>query len=117
MYGVTYYKLKKQAKNLALQNVSDRQQQARVLKEKRFLTTIILIACISIVCFLPTLTIHSVTVLQKSVDALVARILMGIFTGVYYLNFAVNPLVYVLRLPNYRRTFYLLYCCKRRARP
>ena len=117
MYGFTYYKLKNQSRNFALENVSNRQQQARVMKEKRFLRTIILIACIAVVCVVPSTIFYSYAVVQKLfIDGLAARILNGICGAMFYINFAVNPMVYVLRLPNYRKTFYLLYWCKPTAR-
>ena len=113
MYGMTYCKLKKQSENLALENLSNQQQQARLIKEKRFLKTIILVACIAITCVVPALIFYYLTVLQDSpIGGVASRILTAIFAGIYYFNFAVNPLVYALRLPNYRKTFYLLYCCK-----
>ena len=113
MYGLTYYKLKKQSKNLALENISNRQEQTRMMKEKRFLRTISFIACIQIVCIVPTsifFNYHRLQALQM--DNLSARITLYVLVGLYYFNFAVNPVVYVLRLPNYRKTFYVLYSCK-----
>ena len=116
IYGITYYKLKKQLNNLALENVSNQQRQARNIKEKRFLKTIIIIGCIEFACVVPTSTFfHWAVIEKKFFNGVVARSVNGISTGIYYLNFAVNPLVYVLRLPNYRKTFYLLYCCKKPA--
>ena len=116
IYGITYYKLKKQSNNLALENVSNQQRQARNTKEKRFLKTIIIIACIEFACVVPTSIFYHLVVLEKLLgNGMVARFVNGISTGLYYLNFAVNPLVYLLRLPNYRKTFYLLYCCKKPA--
>ena len=54
IYVLTYFKLKKQSMNIALQNSSDsRAQQMRILKEKHFLKTIIIIGCIAVVCVLP----------------------------------------------------------------
>ena len=117
MYGFTYYKLAKQSKNIALENVSNRQQKARVIRDKRFLRTIILIACIAVACIVPSSVFYYYGVPQKlSTNDAVVRILNTIFTCIFYVNYAVNPLVYVLRLPNYRKTFYLLYCCKTTAR-
>ena len=116
IYGITYYKLKKQSNNLALENVSNQQRQTRNAKEKRFLKTIIIIACIEFACVVPTSLFYHLAILEKLfINSMVARITNGISTGLYHLNFAVNPLVYVLRLPNYRKTFYLLYCCKKIA--
>ena len=114
IYGVTYYKLKKQFKNLALENLSNQQQHARVIKEKRFLRTIILVACIALACFVPSTILHHFTAFQKfTTNEVVARVLAEASSNLLFVNFAVNPLVYVLRLPNYRKTFYLLYCCKK----
>jgi hypothetical protein len=54
-YASTYYKLKKQSRNIALQNSNEcRAQGMRILKEKRFLKTIIIIACIAFVCIVPS---------------------------------------------------------------
>jgi hypothetical protein len=117
MYGFTYYTLKKQSKNFALQNVSNRQQQARVMKEKRFLRTIILLACIAVICVVPPSIFYQYAALQNLLtDDVAAPILFGILSCLFFVNYAVNPLVYVLRLPNYRKTFYLVYCCKTTAR-
>ena len=111
MYGLTYFKLKKQSKNFAVVNLSNRQQHARVIKEKRFLRTIILVACIALVCFVPSTILHPSAVLH-GYTGVIADVLADASANMLYVNFAVNPLVYVLRLPNYRKTFYLLYCCK-----
>ncbi len=107
IYGATYHKLKKQSRNIALQNSSEsRAQEIRILKEKKFLNTIILIACVAFLCIVPSMVFlqiyHSLT---WSNDILVKEIFMFI----YYTNFAVNPIIYVTRLPIYRKTFYLLY--------
>ena len=114
MCGLTYHKLKKQSENLALENIPNRQQQARLIKEKQFLKTIIIVACIQFVCIVPTsIVTYYPELIEKTIDdGRVVWILKEIFHGLFHLNFSVNPLVYVLRLPNYRRTFYLVYCCK-----
>ena len=113
-YGLTYRKLKQQSSNFASENLSDRQQQVRVLKEKQFLRTIILVASIALTCILPTSIFYYFAVLQDSPTnhGPAERIMMDIFPLMFLANFCVNPLVYLLRLPNYRKTFYLLYCCK-----
>ena len=113
IYGFTYHKLQKQSKNVALENLPNRQQQMRFIKEKQFLRTITLIACISFVCSIPTTTVYQYTVFKYG---MVSRTLTGIVYGFFYFNFAVNPLVYVLRFPNYRKSFYQLYCCKAMTR-
>jgi hypothetical protein len=112
MYASTYRKLKKQSRNIALQNSNgSRAQEIRILKEKQFLQTIMIIACIAFVCVVPSM------VFLQAYDALgfgreknlASEILNEIFLSICYINFAVNPFIYVIRLPNYRKTFYLLY--------
>ena len=108
MYSSTYCQLKKQSRNIALQNSTEsRAQEIRILKEKRFLKTIIIIACIAVVSTLPYLVLDFITFFVN-----ISRfftIFYIVVNLVFQINFAVNPLIYILRLPNYRKTFYLLY--------
>ena len=117
MYSSTYYKLKKQSRNISLQNsTKSRAQVTRVLKEKRFLQTIIILACISIVCTVPFMVyifISDFITLQLDHMASFLAIMLTVYF--FQINFAVNPLVYFLRLPNYRKTFYAIYCRRRTA--
>ena len=113
VYGLTYYALKKQSQNLALENILNRQQQARIMREKQFLKTIIIVACIQVVCVVPSTIFFHMNVFQKLFsDGLTVEVLNEVSSGIFHINFAVNPLVYVVRLPNYKKTFSLLYCCK-----
>ena len=105
MYALTYFKLKKRSRNMqALQSsMESRAQEIRVLKEKQFLRTIVVIACIALITTVPASLLR--TVFRDKIP-----IVQKIFLCILYINFAVNPLIYILRLPNYRKTFYLLYC-------
>ena len=118
MYSFTYYKLKKQSGNIALQNSTEgRAQEIQMLKEKRFLKTIIIIACIAFICIVPSLVLlflyDSLRFFANDVQTF--KIFFVASVVIVQINFAVNPLIYILRLPNYRKTFYLLYC-KRKTR-
>ena len=114
MYAATYYQLKKQSRNIALQISNEsRAQEIRILKEKRFLKTIIIIASIAFICVVPSAIFYhayDAEALGLFKGNLVSEILRKIFASIFYINFVVNPLIYVVRLPNYRKTFYLLYC-------
>ena len=112
MYSSTYYKLKKQSRNIVLRSSNEiRAQEIRILKEKRFLRTIVIIACIAFVCTVPYLVFYVLHThlgfLTDNVQALWVVYVLCI--SVFYINFAVNPLIYFLRLPSYRKTFYALY--------
>ena len=115
MYALTYRKLRKQIHNIVLNNSSDRNSRAhavRVFKEKKFLTTIIVIACITVVFMVPLLVFYQVAILPGLLKdpAFATQIILNICYLLYYCNFTVNPFIYIARLPNYRKTFYLLYC-------
>ena len=59
MYSSTCYKLKKQTRNIALQNSFEtRAQEMRIIKEERFLKTIIIIACIAFLSAVPFLVLY-----------------------------------------------------------
>ena len=110
-YAFTYHNLRKQSKNIAVQNSNEsRALKLRILKEKQFLNTIILIACIALVCTMPSLLFFqfygSLTLRTNSLE----KVFQKILTCVLITNFAINPFIYVMRLPNYRKTFVKLYC-------
>ena len=110
IYACTYWKLRKQAKNIALRNSSEsRAQEIRILKEKKFLNTIILIACVAFLCIVPSMVFFQISGSLTWWNDILVKIFMEIFRFLFYTNFAVNPIIYVIRLPNYRKTFYLLY--------
>ncbi len=111
IYCFTYWKLRKQAKNIALQNSREsRAQEIRILKEKKFLNTIVIIACVAFLCIVPSMVFFQIyESLGWWKNIFIVKIFLKIFTFTFYLNFAVNPIIYVIRLPNYRKTFYLLY--------
>ena len=111
MYSWTYCKLNKQSKNMAVQNSTESlAQQMRNLKEKRFLQTIILIACIAFACLVPSAIFWLIyDFLSSTTNETLLSILKSIIVSIFYTNFAANPLIYIIRFPNYRRTFYRLY--------
>ena len=112
MYVITYSKLRKHSKNIAQQNSTEsRAQEMRTLKEKKFVKTIVLIAGIAFFCLVPSLIYfqlkNSSHFSKNNLETVVPH---EIFAQIFFVNFAVNPMIYVLRLPNYRKTFYLVYC-------
>ena len=118
-YTYTYYNLKKQSSNAAfnIQNSDEtRAQKARILKEKQFLKTIIIIACISFICVVPSMVVFQLYSSLSLSHNVIYVFAFNAFTCIFYANFAVNPIIYVIRLPNYRKTFYLLYWKRRRKR-
>lgn len=115
MYSLTYFKLKTRSKDIMTCNANIRKthaEQNRHLKERRFLRTIILIASFTLLCLSPRVILDTVDVTEniiwQNLERKITTMLGCLFQALYSLNFAVNPLVYFLRLPNYRKTFKLL---------
>ena len=110
IYACTYWKLRKQAKNIALQNSHEsRAQEIRILKEKKFLNTIIVIACVAFLSIVPSMVFFRIYYSLTWRNDILTKTFINILRLIFYANFAVNPIIYVIRLPNYRKTFYLLY--------
>jgi hypothetical protein len=115
-YASVYIALKEQSRNITEQNESvtngNRAEQLRLLKEKRFLKTIVFIAGMTVAGFVPS-WILEIALINNILpgDSLVWIILyFTIFSLVRATEFAINPFIYILRFPNYRKTFQILYC-------
>ena len=122
LYTATSLSLRKQARQLAvhatLESGSNRTQEIRRLKEKRFLTTILLVACVEVIGIVPFLVLYEVLKADRPNFREQSPALHDIWHAASFLfsvTFAINPLIYFLRLPNYRKTFFALYL-KRRSR-
>lgn len=109
-YAITCASLKKQAKNL--ENMAEGPAyKAQVTSEKRFLNTLIIVAAVAVICLTPA-TVYNLEKpgLDPDVDKnIVDCVLMTILAT----NFAVNPVIYFLRLKNYRKTFLIVFCGKK----
>ena len=108
MYIVTYFKLKKQARNIQVlrTSIESRAENMRVLKEKQFLRAIIIIAFIAFICIIPHTVVGTIKIY---INTGATQILYIVSSCLIYLNYSVNPVIYILFLPNYRKTFRVLY--------
>ena len=114
LYAITYFKLRKKSRNIVLRDLSDTSNRSHslwLLKEKRFLTTIIVIAGITVLCTVPLLVMSQAVIIPGLLgNSLAVDILHAVLFSLYYSSFTVNPIIYIMRLPIYRHTFYLTYC-------
>ena len=82
-------------------------------REQNFLNTIIIIACIAVITvLLGTIGAQLHEMVHKELPE-TWRIYKSVVYTLYCLNFAVNPFVYCLRLKQYRKTFQIVYGCRR----
>ena len=104
IYVTTNFSLRKQGRG-----IQQNQSRDRALREE-FLKTIIMVAFIQILTLVPESVRSIVTSGSKSSD--VSSLELLVFQ-LYCLNFAINPILYIWRLRNYRQTFRLVICRKR----
>ena len=95
MYATTYVSFKKHSMSIGQQNSTERRaQEIRIIKEKRFLKTIILVASIVFICTVPSLIYfqldHS---LARTQNIVVYDIVYKISTSIFNANFAINPFI------------------------
>jgi uncharacterized membrane protein len=104
IYVIIYFSLRREQGHISQQSRS----RNRALQEE-FVKTIMIVAFIEIFTLVP-----------KSVYALIYRwsddfsVVNLIFFEMHLINFAINPLLYIWRLKNYRKTFRLILCRKLR---
>ena len=108
IYLVTCFSLKRRARNFSHQQSQSQISQSRnqVLQEA-FLKTIMIAAFVQIVTLAPACIDVLINGWMVSRSAEMAR---GIIYGMYFLNFAINPFLYLWRLRNYRQTFFSIFC-------
>ena len=106
IYILTYFTLKRREREISQQQS---QSQNRVL-QKSFLKTIMIVAFVQILTLLP---ISIQDFVDGHASSPLSSIVGFITFEMFCLNFAMNPLLYTLRLKNYRETFRLVFCnCK-----
>ena len=119
LYVKTIYHLKKKAKDLDSQsgNTSTARrtitkiQKRSVLKQTRFLHTIVIITLLFIFTLSPLLVFDLVNENHGYGNNIKEHVHMCLYF-LFYSNFVINSFVYYFRLTNYRRTFKLLFCCQ-----
>lgn len=115
-YLATYISLKKQRQQfLRRQDTSQatlRTIESRLENEKRFLSTLAIVCATLMLTLLPVLSIMLVKALSKNVlmEGRISFVVDLIFLVLLNSNFAVNPFIYLWRLPKYKKTFKKLYC-------
>ena len=111
VYFVTYVTLRRQGKHLErrqdLGQATSNLMKARQKQEKRFLATMAIVAFILVIAYLPIIgfnLLKTVLNIQKIPEV------YSTFMILLSLGLLSNPIVYLLRLPKYRKTFKVLYC-------
>jgi hypothetical protein len=122
MYGRTACVLKKNSRYFttmaAVSNTAQNMtQNARMKQEKRLFTTMFLVSFVTIITMVP-LAIY--VILQGRTNNINSDPVHMWFSTLLFVNFSINPFVYLWRLKNYRKTFKIVFknmggCCLRKT--
>ena len=104
MYVLIYFSLRKKQQDISEQNRSGN----RALQEA-FVKTIMIVAFIQIFTLVPSSVYCLINGWGNEFS-----VVNLIFFEIYFVNFAINPFLYIWRLKNYRETFRLIFCRKLR---
>ena len=75
------------------------------VKEKKFLSTVIIIAFVAVITIVPETIVFLYRSHVHEFFTVLAKVIIC-------LNFAVNPFIYCWRLERYRKTFKMVFGCK-----
>ncbi len=90
-----------------------RMMKLRLRNQNRFLTTVFIVNVVLLFGIMPTvIAAHFMYTLERTVSTSV-EIFVVITVILFFLNLAANPFLYIWRLQKYRRTFFVMYCCKK----
>ena len=104
IYSATYFSLKKRRRE-----ISQHQSQVRnQMLQETFLNTIMIVAFVQIFTQIPA----SIFALINGWMVRDGSVMAEIIYAMYFLNFAMNPFLYMWRLRNYRQTFLFVFCRK-----
>ena len=104
-YISTCVALKRQTSGLG-NGEERRAHKARIASEKRFVTTLIIVAVIAVATLAPA-TVYGYV---EQFFAMKNKVLYCVLQTVLCLNFAINPFIYFIRLKNYRKTLFIVFC-------
>ena len=93
-------------------SVAGSQQQNRDLQNKRLTKTLVLVSFLALFCWLPYVIVFSVDSLNH--DVVIPWRYLVIISFLNFSNAFVNPVVYALRIPEFRQALAL--CCQIRRR-
>ena len=112
LYVLTFVSLQRQAKSLANKEEKMHAHRIRAANEERFLKTVIIVAVIAVVSLTPATVYGQVE--QPGLDAeMESNALYCVLMTLLTLNFAINPVIYFLRLKNYRKTLFIVFRCRK----
>ena len=86
----------------------------RLRNQNRFLTTVLIVNIILMFGIIPSVIgSHLKDMLGEGTLSTSVAVLFYTADIFFFINMASNPFLYIWRLPKYRKTFFVMYCCKK----
>ena len=114
LYLACYVSIKRQQRQFQQGHMSDVTRNSLNVKlshEKRFLTTLFIAGSVTVLLWMPAFIILLPLRLQENMSNAFYRLYLILIPCMAAMYASVNPIIYNLRLPKYRKTFQKLYCC------
>ena len=114
LYFACFLCIKRQQAQFKQAHVEDVTRNALKIKlsnEKRFLITIFIVSIVTVTLWVPAVIILLPLDIKENTSREFYRLFLTVIPLMAAMHASVNPLIYNLRLPKYRKTFYKLYCC------
>ena len=116
VYVLALISIRKQRKMLwedaAISDCARRMMKLRLRNQNSFLTTVLIINLFLIFGVIPTVISWHLSDILARTESTSVDLFFSIIDIWFYLNIAANPFLYVWRLPKYRKTFFVMYCCR-----
>lgn len=117
IYLLAFTSLRRQRSSLSTDNARSetarKMLKLRLRNQNRFLTTVLIINIVLIFGIIPTIISTHFRFTLEGPLSTSTKVWISITDILFFLNMAVNPFLYIWRLPKYRKTFFVMYSFKK----
>ena len=114
LYIACFISMKRQQREFKQTQMADITRNALNVKlsnEKRFLVTIFIVCSVTVIFWVPAFVMPLPLGIEENTSREFYRLFFTVIPCMATMHSSINPVIYNLRLPKYRKTFYKLYCC------
>jgi hypothetical protein len=116
IYAFAFISIRKQRQRLStnttISDVARQMMELRLSNENSFLATVLIVNLFLIFGVIPTVIAWYLSDVLVRTESASVDLFFFIIDILFYINIAANPFLYIWRLPKYRKTFFVMYCCK-----
>lgn len=113
MYFAAFVSIKRQQRRFKQAHIADVHRDTLKIKlsnERQFLVTLSVMSGMTALLWTPVFLLLPPLQFQKMLSIESYHLFVTVIPSLAVIHSSIKPIVYILRLPKYRRTFYVLYC-------